>query len=215
MAELKARYPAPPKRKALTLEEQKRLIEVLNEEQNKAWKPAFMVLLRSGMRVGELTGLTWSDIDEEAGVIHIRRTLVFYKDADAGKCIYAINSTKTVASQRDMPLTDEMRELFRLQREIAPDCRQSVDGVTDFVFVNRFGDVQHQGILNKALRRIIKQANADTQATLLPQFSCHHLRHSFCTNLILAGVELTAASDLMGHRDIKTTANIYNDVQME
>ena len=213
MAELKSAFPAPEKRRALTMEEQQRFIEVLNREELTSWKPAFMILLRTGMRVGELTGLTWNDIDEESGVIHVRRTLVFFKNESVGRCGYAINSTKTVASTRDLPLTPELRELFRMQREQAPQCRQTIDGVTDFVFVNRFGDVQHQGTLNRALRRIITAANADAEATPLPHFSCHHLRHTCCTNMIAAGVELTAASALLGHRDIRTTANIYNDVQ--
>ncbi len=176
-----------------------------------------MVLLRSGLRVGELCGLTWNDVDEKAGLLHVRRNLVFFKDQDAGKCRFIINDGKTVAALRDIPLTDELKEMFDIQRESGAECRQTIDGVTDFVFVNRFGDVQHQGTLNKALKRIVKHANdtAGEGVILLPQFSCHTLRHTFCTNLIKGGVELTAASALMGHRDIQTTANIYNDVQQE
>lgn len=215
LPEIKQRYPAGKKRKALTMDEQARFIEILDTAEGKPWKPAFMVLLRTGLRVGELTGLTWEDVDEQGGLLHVRRTLVYYKDDTAGECRFMINSTKTVTSARDLPLTDELRELFKLQKEQSAPCRQTVDGVTGFVFVNRFGDVQHQGTLNRALRRLIKLANADPEATPLPSFSCHTLRHTYCTNLIAAGVELTAASALMGHRDITTTANIYNDVQRE
>lgn len=215
LPDLKQRYPRSKKRKALTREEQDRFVEVLGLPENAAWRPAFMVLLYTGLRVGELAGLTWDDVDEAAGLLHVRRTMVYYDDR-SGKvnaCRLAINSTKTVTSMRDLPLTDELRGLFREQREIGVPCRQTVDGVSDFVFTNRFGDCHHQSTLNKGLKRIIRQANADPDALALPAFSCHHLRHTFCTNMVVAGVELTAASALMGHRDIQTTANIYNDVQ--
>lgn len=215
LPDLKQRYPKPKKRRALTRDEQDRFVEVLNTDVNRSWMPTFMTMLRTGLRVGELTGLTWNDVDFAAGLLHIRRTLVYYKDTDSGECRFVINSTKTVTSARDLPLTDELREYFQIQRNEGAKCRQTVDGVTDFVFANRYGDVQHQGTLNKALRRIIRDANLDQDAIALPAFSCHHLRHTYCTNLIMAGVELTAASALMGHRDIQTTANIYNDVQRE
>lgn len=145
----------------------------------------------------------------------MQRTLVCYSNHDKGQCEFTINSTKTVTSTRDLPLTDELKELFQMQRERGIECQQTVDGVTDFVFTNRFGGAQHQGTVNKAIRRIVRAANSDQDAVALPQFSCHVLRHTYCTNLIMAGVELTAASALLGHTDIRTTANIYADVMQE
>ena len=112
LADLKKRYPQPKKRKALTLAEQERLIEVLNMDENILWKPLILVLLRTGLRIGEATGLVWSDIDYDAGVIHVQRTLVYYSNHDKGQCEFTINSTKTVTSTRDLPLTDELKELF-------------------------------------------------------------------------------------------------------
>lgn len=71
----------------------------------------------------------------------------------------------------------------------------TVDGYQNFIFVNRFGGVQHQGSLNKALRRIIRDYN-DKQFlkekknfVLLPNFTCHSLRHTFTTRLVEAGME--------------------------
>lgn len=217
MGELKKRYPKPKKRKALTKEEQARFVEALDEEANKSWRSAFLILLKTGMRAGELTGLTWDDIDIANRLIHVRRTLVYFDDRSLPQntCRLAVNSTKTVTSMRDLPLTDELQGLFEAQKENSLPCRQTVDGVTGFVFTNRFGDVMHRGTLNKGLQRIIKDANKDINALALPHFSLHHLRHTYCTNLVMSGVELTVASALMGHADIQTTANIYNDVQQE
>lgn len=100
-------------------------------------------------------------------------------------------------------------------------CKVTVDGYTDFIFVNRFGNLQHQGTLNKALRRIIRDCNdlqlagEEKKPVLLPRFSCHSLRHTFTTRLVEAGVNLKVVQDTLGHKDFSTTMNIYTDVTRE
>ena len=100
-------------------------------------------------------------------------------------------------------------------------CKATIDGYTDFIFVNRFGDPQHQGTLNKALRRIIRDCNDEVLAgnprnpVLLPHFSCHTLRHTFTTRMCEAGVNVKVMQDILGHSDVSTTLNIYADVTKE
>ena len=73
------------------------------------------------------------------------------------------------------------------QKEAGLESVGRVDGYDDFIFINRDGQVQHQGTLNKALRRIIRDCNdevlekygIDSDPVLLPQFSCHILRHPY------------------------------------
>ena len=106
------------------------------------------------------------------------------------------------------------------EQQIAADvrCTVSVDCYTDFIFVNRFGGVRHQGTLNKALRRMIRDCNDEILAreedspVLLPHFSCHTLRHTFTTRLCESGVNIKVIQDVLGHSDISTTMNIYADV---
>jgi len=104
------------------------------------------------------------------------------------------------------------------QEEAGIKCNVSVEGYTDFIFVNRFGGTQHQGTLNKAIRRIIRdcndeQLNRDENAkVLLPHFSCHSLRHTFTTRMIEAGVNIKVVQDALGHADVSTTLGIYADV---
>ena len=100
-------------------------------------------------------------------------------------------------------------------------CNVQIDGHTDFIFINRFGNTQHQGTLNKALRRIIRDCNdavllkEEKAPVLLPPFSCHSLRHTFTTRLCENGVNVKVIQDVLGHSDFKTTMDIYTDVTKE
>ena len=93
----------------------------------------------------------------------------------------------------------------------------------DFIFVNRDGNMQHQGTLNKALKRIMRDCNdeildkhgADSNPVLLPPFSCHNLRHTFATRLCESGINVKVIQDILGHADIGTTMDIYVDVTKE
>lgn len=100
-------------------------------------------------------------------------------------------------------------------------CEVTIDGYTDFIFINRFGQAQHQATLNKAIRRIIRDCNdeqfekSEEPEVLLPHFSCHSLRHTFTTRMCEAGVNIKVIQDALGHTDISTTLNIYTDVTKE
>lgn len=172
------------------------------------------------MRVGEITGLRWCDIDLENETISVNHTLVFFK-TESGKCRYAVNTPKTKAGERIIPMLPKVKEAFLLekkyQKETGIHCKVTIDGFTDFIFINRFGGVQHQGTLNKALNRIIRDCNYEIidgklkikQAAFLPKFSNHSLRHTFTTRMCEAGVNIKAMQDILGHADAETTLDIY------
>ena len=178
------------KRKALTIAEQQLFVDFLKKHpQYNHWYPVFAVMLGTGMRVGEIVGLRWCDIDLEKGIISVNHTLVYYNHGDGKGCSFSINTPKTRAGERTIPMLDFVKEAFLLekkyQEETGLHCKATVDCYTDFIFVNRFGDVQHQGTLNKAIRRIIRDCNdevllrGEDDPVLLPKFSCHSLRHPY------------------------------------
>lgn len=84
-------------------------------------------------------------------------------------------------------------------------------------FFNRFGEVTNNGMLNKAISRIIRDHNDEElardsgHAKLIPKFSCHSLRHTFTTRMIEAGVNIKVVQEILGHTDVSTTLNIYAD----
>ena len=211
------------KRKALTVAEQELLLDYLrNTPRYRHWYPIFAVMLGTGLRVGEATGLRWCDIDLDEGLIDVNHTLVYYCHGPQKGCSFNVNTPKTKAGERVVPMLGFVKEAFleerENQKETGISCKASVDGYTDFIFVNRYGDTQHLGTLNKAIRRIIRDCN-DTQfeksenpEVLLPHFSCHTLRHTFTTRMCEAGVNIKVIQDALGHADVSTTLGIYADV---
>lgn len=213
------------KRHALAQAEQDLFLNYLKgSEQYRHWYPIFAVMVGTGMRVGEATGLRWCDIDLEAGIIDINHTVVYYRHEN-GRCHYNIHRPKTKSGTRKIPMLDAVRRAFmeerRNQIESGIRCNVTVDGYTDFIFLNRNGQNHHQGTLNKALRRIIRDCNYDVlsknmkRPVLLPHFSCHTLRHTFTTRMCEAGVNVKVIQDTLGHSDVSTTLNIYTDVTHE
>lgn len=212
------------KRKALTIPEQELFMRFLKDSpQYNHWYPIFAVMLGTGMRVGELTGLRWCDIDFDEDLISVNHTLVFYNHGDNKGCTFSINTPKTEAGNRTIPILPSVKEALQMERKMQQEfdvkCSVSIDGYSDFIFVNRFGATQHQGTLNKAIKRIIRDCNDEVllkskekDPVLLPPFSCHSLRHTFTTRAVESGMNVKVLQEVLGHKDISTTLNIYTDV---
>ncbi|MBR0529689.1 MAG: site-specific integrase [Ruminococcus sp.] len=211
------------KKRALTQEEQDIFLGFLSRNGiYHHWYPIFYIMLNTGMRVGEITGLCWEDVDLDKGFISVNHTLVYYNHKENG-CYFNIHTPKTKAGIRTIPILEGVRAAFEQEREFQQEtnteCSVSIDGYTDFIFVNRFGNVHNQNTLNKALRRITRDCNEEIIAkskgkenvTLLPRFSCHNLRHTFATRLCESGINLKVIQEVLGHADFQTTMNIYTD----
>ena len=105
------------KRKALTKPQQDLLLEFLKTHHTYShWYPIFAVLIGTGLRVGEATGLRWCDIDLEKGMIDINHTLVYYchrHEVEKNGCYFNVNTPKTDTSNRQVPMMDFVKEAFR------------------------------------------------------------------------------------------------------
>ena len=110
------------------------------------------------------------------------------------------------------------------QQEQELMCEYEIDGISDFVFLNRFGQPQNPQTVNRAIKRISvayneaeleKAEKEKREPQLLPPFSCHNLRHTFCTRLCENETNLKIIQDIMGHKDISTTMEIYAEATKE
>lgn len=214
-------------RNALTPEQQKAFLQFMDGHPVFAhWKPIYTFFIGTGVRVGELSGLRWCDIDFENGFITVDHAVVYFagKMNKTGKRLY-ISTPKTEAGVRKIPLVKEVRnaleEIKQYQFDNGIFCKAEIDGYTDFIFLNRFGNVFIQPDLDRALGRVIDAYN-DTElhnaalkkreALLLPHFTCHSLRHTFCARFCEIETNLKVIQSVMGHVDIGTTMNIYAEV---
>ena len=215
------------KKFALTIPQQKALVNFLEKStEYNGWYPIIVVLLGTGMRIGECIGLRWEDIDFENGFISVNHNLTYRPNLE-GKSVYKIDDTKTEAGVRDIPIIDEVREAFFMEYEIQKClgfCTQEIDGYSGFVFAASTGNVHLPSSINDAINRITEAYNKEEtelakqekrEALLLPHFSCHILRHTFCTRLCENESNLKVIQTIMGHSDIQTTMNIYAECTKE
>ena len=206
--------------RALTVPEMNLFEEFLRTDPRyETWQPIYTIMLWTGMRVGEFTGLQWDDVDFEKNLIHVQRTLVYFDQGGARRCSYAINETKTINGNRFIPMLPQVRESFFKLKELyeLADIKSTmeVDGLSDFVFLNRFGRPSTQSSLNRGLGRIMRDCNfkqmdsGKSDPLMLPPLSNHWLRHTFVTRCVEAGLPVKAVQMVAGHADIETTMDIY------
>ena len=217
-----------PKRHALTLPQQQAFLNFIKKTPKfQHWLPMFTFMLGTGCRISETVGLCWGDIDFESGFITIQHNLV-YHDHEVGGCYFTMSTPKTAAGKRAIPILPEVRKALEQERtnqqELELVCEYEIDGISDFVFLNRFGQPQNPQTVNRAIKRISvayneaeleKAEKEKREPQLLPPFSCHNLRHTFCTRLCENETNLKIIQDIMGHKDISTTMEIYAEATKE
>jgi integrase len=177
----------------LTREEARALLETLTEHYPR-YSAFFLCALRTGMRLGELRGLEWGDIDFRGGFIEVRRAHVKGQDT----------TPKNGKSRRvDMsPQLATMLKKLRTERKREALARKWGE-VPERVFVNEAGQVIDEGNLR---RRVFYPALAKTG---LRHIRIHDLRHTFASMLIQNGESLAYVKDQLGHHSIQITVDIY------
>lgn len=224
----------PHKITGLTCSQQRNFVDyMLSNECFARWVNVITVLLGTGLRISELRGLTWDDLDFKGdGSIHITKQLIYRRWSD-GKCYNKVKSVKYTASERVIPMEPKVREALLAERErqkTLPDRNIVIDGYSGWVFLNRYGLVLSPKSANDAIDSIINKYNANEKVVAslekrdpvyLPHQTNHMLRHSYCTRMIEkccepnSGIDVKIVQYLMGHNDAKTTLDIYTDVSEE
>ena len=195
-------YGRPPKeRNALTVQEQEIFLEFIRKNNTyNCYLPMFEIMLGTGCRVGELIGLTWSDIDMKLCEVSISHQLIYKNYGDGYK--FHLISPKTEAGIRIIPMTFPVKKAFEHQREyqlmmgIKRDF--DVEGMKGFIFVSKHGRPLMPSAVNNVLYNIVKTYNAlekiqaereKRKEILLPNISAHIMRHTACTRMAENGMD--------------------------
>ena len=210
-------------RNALTVEQQKAFMNFIDgHEIFDHWWPVFMVLLGTGCRCGEFIGLRWQDIDMEKRTIDINHSLVRVKrlrnDPDRR---LGVSLPKTESGTRVIPMLDQVHDaLQRVYEEqlVTGFNKTEIEGMSGFIFKNANGSVLSEQNLNSAIKRIVAAYNMQEEVkagkekrepVLLPNFSVHYLRHTFCTRFCENESNVKVIQAVMGHKKFTTTMDVY------
>ncbi len=149
-----------------------------------------------GIRVGELCGMKWGDVDLETGVIHILRTVSRIINPSAGKdggrkTLVVVTSPKTRSSLRDVPVPDFLSDKLTSLRK----------GAGSYFLTGTPLHLEPRSV-QRGFHRMLQSCN-------LPPVNIHSLRHSFASRCAQLGMDPRTLSDILGHSSVKITMDLY------
>jgi len=192
---------APKKQRSILTEEQKQwIIDTPHKMQTAA-----MIMLFAGLRKGELCALMWSDIDFKNKTITVNKSFDFYENK--------LKSTKTESGVRTIPMPDILCDYLKSQPQpslyvMEQKTRSQIEKCwLDYMKVlnQKYGDFNNLFSLDKEKNPPI----------IIKTFTMHELRHTYCSWLYSAGVDLLTAKYLMGHKNVQTTLAVYTHLEKE
>lgn len=204
-----------PKQPLSIAEQQAFLSFVRNTPKYKKWENLFVVLLGTGMRVGEVAGLTWDDIDFDNNFIRVSRAI---QNIRSKSRTYAVSTPKTSSGVRLIPMLDEVRQALENERQLQSETDFkgfSLDGISNFVFATPRNNPITSVFMREIITSIVKSHNSAFPDIQLPTFSAHNLRHTFCTRLCENESNLKVIQEVMGHSNISITMNVYSKATKE
>lgn len=202
------------KKYALTPEDQQRFLDfVKSDPRYYKHYDTFVFMIETGLRIGELTGLTLKDIDWKNNRIMINHQL----QVEPGKKRLYIETTKTEDGVRNIPLTPRAKtSLENIVKNRNPKNipETVIDGYVGFLFLTRYGLPRHVFHYDEVFRNCVDKYNR-LHPIQLPNVTPHILRHTFCTNCINAGMNVKSVQYLMGHATSAMTLDVYADSNLD
>ncbi len=200
--EIEVRFPAERMKedlKILDLDDQKRFMNYLKLNASPANLGIF-ICLSAGLRIGEVCGLRWEDIDTQNGVIRIRRTLqrIYIVNGSERHTEIIIGTPKSINSNREIPMTAELLSILKRKRTVVP---------SHYILTDSPRPNEPRTYRNH-YNRLIRQLG-------IPKLKFHGLRHSFATRCIENQCDYKTVSSILGHSNISTTLNLYVHPNMD
>lgn len=170
--------------------EQAKLLQCLCHETD-IYKVGILMCISTGLRLGEICSLKWTDIDLQGKVLHVNTTVQrIAVDGKQGRTTLLEGNPKSVFSKREIPLSEKLIEL------IIPYYNTSAKYV-----INNDRPMEPRTYQNK-FYSYLKTAGVEKK-------NFHALRHTFATNCIDSGTDIKSLSEILGHSDVKITLNRY------
>ncbi len=200
-AAIKAPRTAQPEIQVLDEEEIQRLEGYLREQKDNS-SVGFRLCLYTGLRLGEVCALRWSDIDWNTGVLRVRHTVVRLPAQDGGprKTCLTLTSPKTKRAVREIPLPARLLERLRT---IA--CGQSAEA---FILTGLRERMMDPRTYQNQFRRLLERLN-------IRHIPFHGIRHTFATVCARQGMDVKSLSEILGHATVKMTLDRYVHPSLE
>lgn len=211
--------------RVLSVDEQK---EVLFHASGRQYENLIKVALGTGMRGGELLGLTWDNVSFENREIQVRKTLVHIKERNSSKYVFKFQTPKTPKSVRNIPMQEsvylalqEQKKQLKKMKKAQGKSWKTLKGFDNLVFLGKNGRPVtihcFQAALisiEKAINKSRKQfaAGSGTEYVPIPHFYPHALRHTFATRCFEAGIDAKVVQTFLGHSSISITLDLYTHV---
>lgn len=198
----------------LSPEEQKRLLEVCCKGEDPFYM-AILLTLYSGLRMGELLGLTWDNVDFNNNRISIKKQASRLKDYSVGAKnktkLFLRDETKSNCSERRIAIAKVIMErLKEHQNYQSRFCKRLGEGFNQYnlVFIGATGGIVDPATFRDFYLRALKQANITSK-------TFHALRHTFATRALESNVNIKVVSEILGHATIQITLDTYSHVSYE
>lgn len=211
--------PTKSKERIIAEEDLKRLLNVVRT--NPQFRVIVPVLLLTGMRIGELLGLFWTDIDFDNKIIHVQRAVTEnYKELPTGEIVkdgVCLSDPKTETSVREIPVNDTVIKLLTEWLMYRDEPKQAIwkekiieNNNLNLIFPNANGKLMNYNTLYDSLKDFLNKNHLGNCNILF-----HKFRHNYATHLLECGVDIDIVSHLLGHANIETTANTYVTVELK
>ena len=199
-------------REAISREDMRRFLKFVHDDNCYCkYYEAVYILFHTGLRISEFCGLTLKDIDLQNKVLNIDHQLQRTSDMT-----YRIESTKTKAGTRKLPLTDDVVECFRaiIEDREPPKREKMIDGYAGFLYYDTNGMPLVAMHWEHRFKHMVKRYN-EIYRLQMPSITPHVCRHTYCSNMAKSGINPKTLQYLMGHSDIGVTLNTYTHLGLE